>query len=117
MHIYISIDIYIYGSQGGLYKVSRFKNGFLSYRPFLGLVLQSSMALVPTETNQISTNGNPTLSTSVVVPGGLTRAIPVSAISKTIQKDKNRIVEYNIYFITLIRVHLFGTCRVQVHRD
>jgi hypothetical protein len=29
---------------------------------------------------------------------------------KSIQKGKNRKVEYNIYFITLIRVHLFGTC-------
>jgi hypothetical protein len=53
----------------------------------------------------------------VVVPGGLPRAIPVSAIPKSIQKGKNSKVEYNIYFITLIRVHLFGTCRVQVQQD
>jgi hypothetical protein len=32
------------------------------------------------ETTRISANGNPTLSTSVVVPGGLPRAIPVSAM-------------------------------------
>jgi hypothetical protein len=69
------------------------------------------------ETTRISSDGNPTLSTSVVVPGGLPRAIPVSAMPKSIQKDKNSKVECNIYFITLIRVHLFGTCRVQVHRD
>jgi hypothetical protein len=72
---------------------------------------------VQAETTRISANGIPNLSTSVVVPGGLPRAIPVSAIPKSIQKDKNNKVEYNIYFITLIRVHLFGTCRVQVHRD
>jgi hypothetical protein len=40
------------------------------------------------ETNRISANGNPTLSTSVVVPGGLPRANPVSAMPKSIQKDK-----------------------------
>jgi hypothetical protein len=69
------------------------------------------------ETTRISANGTLNLSTSVLVPGGLPRAIPVSAIPKSIQKGKNSKVEYNIYFITLIRVHLFGTCRVQVHRD
>jgi phosphatidylserine/phosphatidylglycerophosphate/cardiolipin synthase-like enzyme len=69
------------------------------------------------ETTRISANGTPNLSTSVVVPGGLPRAIPVSAMPKSIQKDKNSKLEYNIYFITLIRIHLFGTCRVQVHRD
>jgi hypothetical protein len=40
------------------------------------------------ETNWISAIGNPTLSTSVVVPGGLPRANPVSAMPKSIQKDK-----------------------------
>jgi hypothetical protein len=40
------------------------------------------------ETNWISTNGNPTLSTSVVVLGGLPRANPVSAMPKSIQKGK-----------------------------
>jgi hypothetical protein len=69
------------------------------------------------ETTRISANGFPNLSTSVVVPGGLPRAIPVSAIPKSIQKGKSDIVEYNIYFITIIRVHLFGTCRVQVQQD
>jgi hypothetical protein len=34
------------------------------------------------ETTWISANGTPNLSTSVVVPGGLPRAIPVSAIPK-----------------------------------
>jgi hypothetical protein len=34
------------------------------------------------ETNWISADGNLTLCTSVVVPGGLPRAIPVSAIPK-----------------------------------
>jgi hypothetical protein len=52
------------------------------------------------ETTRISANGIPNLSTSVVVPGGLPRAIPVSAMPKSIQKDKNSKVEYNIYFIT-----------------
>jgi hypothetical protein len=69
------------------------------------------------ETTRISANGTPNLSTSVVVPGGLPRVIPVSAMPKSIQKDKNSKVEFNIYFITLIRVHLFGTCRVQVQQD
>jgi hypothetical protein len=40
------------------------------------------------ETNRISAVGNPTLCTSVVVPGGLLRAIPVSAMPKSIQKIK-----------------------------
>jgi hypothetical protein len=35
------------------------------------------------ETTRISANGIPNLSTSVVVPGGLPRAIPVSAMPKT----------------------------------
>jgi hypothetical protein len=34
------------------------------------------------ETTRISANGTPDLSTSVVVPGGLPRAIPVSAMPK-----------------------------------
>jgi hypothetical protein len=79
MHIYKYRYIHTEAKRG-LYKVSRFRNGFLNYRPILGLVLQSSMALVPTETTRISSGGNPTLSTSVVVPGGLPRAIPVSAM-------------------------------------
>jgi hypothetical protein len=76
----------------------RFRNGFLSYRPFLGLVLQSSMALVPTETNPFSVDGNPTLCTSVVVPGGLPRAIPVSAIPK-IHTERIKHIEYSIYLL------------------
>jgi hypothetical protein len=46
------------------------------------------------ETNRISARGNPTLCTSAVVPGGLPRAIPVSAMQKTIQKDKTKQIEY-----------------------
>jgi hypothetical protein len=76
-----------------------------------------TLNLEGSETTRISANGTPNLSTSVVVPVGLPRAIPVSAMPKSIQKDKNSKVEYNIYFITLLRVYLFGTCRVQVHRD
>jgi hypothetical protein len=76
-----------------------------------------TLNLEGSETTRISANGTPNLSTSVVVPVGLPRAIPVSAMPKSIQKDKNSKVEYNIYFITLLRVHLFGTCRVQVHQD
>jgi hypothetical protein len=53
-------------------------------------------ALLLSETNQISAGGNPTLCTSVVVPGGLPRAIPVSAMPKSIQKDKTKQMEYNI---------------------
>jgi hypothetical protein len=48
------------------------------------------------ETNQISADGNPTLCTSVVVPGGLPRAIPVSALPKSIQKDETKQIKYNI---------------------
>jgi hypothetical protein len=40
------------------------------------------------ETNRISANGSPTLSTSVVVPVGLPSANPVSAMPKSIQKGK-----------------------------
>jgi hypothetical protein len=40
-------------------------------------------ALLHGETTRISANGTPNLSTSVVVPGGLPRAIPVSVIPKT----------------------------------
>jgi hypothetical protein len=36
----------------------------------------------PPETNRFSADGNPTLCTLVVVPGGLPRAIPVSEIPK-----------------------------------
>jgi hypothetical protein len=57
------------------------------------------MALVPTEMNRISAGGNPTLCTSVVVPGGLPHAIPVSTMSKSIQKDKKKQIEYNIYLL------------------
>jgi hypothetical protein len=46
--------------------------------------------------NRISTDGNPTLSTSVVVPGGLPRAIPVLAMPKSIQKVKTKKIKYNI---------------------
>jgi hypothetical protein len=48
------------------------------------------------KTNRISADGNPTLSTSVVVPGGLPRAIPVSVMPKSIQKDKTKQIKYNI---------------------
>jgi hypothetical protein len=89
MHIYKYRYIHT-EAKGFIYKISRFRNGFLSYRPFLGLVLRSSMALVPTETNRISAGGNPTLCTSVVVPGGLPRANPVSTMPKSIQKDKTK---------------------------
>jgi hypothetical protein len=41
-----------------------------------------------TETNRISANETPTLSTSVVVPEGLPHANPISAMPKSIQKDK-----------------------------
>jgi hypothetical protein len=34
------------------------------------------------ETNRVSADGNPTLCTSMVVPGGLPRAIPVSVMPK-----------------------------------
>jgi hypothetical protein len=51
------------------------------------------------ETNRISAGGNPTLYTSVVVPGGLPRAIPVSAMPKSIQKDNTKQIEYNIYLL------------------
>jgi hypothetical protein len=40
------------------------------------------MALIPTETNWISADRNPTLCTSVAVPGELPRATPVSTIPK-----------------------------------
>jgi hypothetical protein len=58
------------------------------------------MTLVPTETNWISADGNPTLYTSVVVPGGLPRAIPVSAMPKNpYRKIKQKQIEYNIYLL------------------
>jgi hypothetical protein len=92
---------------------------FLSKPPVLTSPRKGEQILLDlaAETTRISANGIPNLSTSVVVPGGLPRAIPVSAIPKSIQKGKNNEIEYNIYFITIIRVHLFGTCRVQVHQD
>jgi hypothetical protein len=45
-------------------------------------VATHGVRLGTTETTRISANGIPNLSTSVVVPGGLPRAIPVSAIPK-----------------------------------
>jgi hypothetical protein len=86
-----------------------------------GALVQFAVARVKVlailETNRISANGNPTLSTSVVVPGGATTCKPCLSDAKVHTKRLNRKEEYNIYFITLIRVQLFGTCRVQVHRD
>jgi hypothetical protein len=62
------------------------------------------------ETNRISADGIPTLCTSVVVPGGLPRAIPcLSHIKNPYRNIKTDKVQH--LFITLIRVHLFGTCR------
>jgi hypothetical protein len=92
-------------------------DGVISIQEDLNNFTRNQVWELVDETTRISANGIPNLSTSVVVPGGLPRAIPVSVMPKSIQKDKNSKVEYNIYFITLIRVHLFGTCRVQVHRD
>jgi hypothetical protein len=112
MHIYI--DIHTWKSRGS-YRVSKFRSGFLCYRPFLRLVLRSSMALVPTETNRISVDRNPTLCTSVVDPGGLPRAIPSLRNTKNPYRKKTNRVQY--LFITLIRVHLFGSCRIEVHQD
>jgi hypothetical protein len=56
------------------------------------------MALIPTETNWFPADGNPTLCTSVVVPGELPRAIPVSAIPK-IYTERIKQIEYNIYLL------------------
>jgi hypothetical protein len=67
------------------------------------------------EMNRISTDGNSTLCNSVVVPGGLPRAIPCLRNTKNPYKKKTNRVQH--LFITLIRVHLFGTCRVQVEQD
>jgi hypothetical protein len=67
------------------------------------------------ETNRISADGNPTLCTAVVVPGGLPRAIPCLRNTKNPYNKKSNRVQH--LFITLIRVHLFGTCRVQVQQD
>jgi hypothetical protein len=82
-----------------------------------GATTTFSLSWCSYETTRISANGIPNLSTSVVVPGDY----HVQSLSQRVQnpyrKDKNSKVEYNIYFITLIRVHLFGTCRVQVHQD
>jgi hypothetical protein len=58
-----------------------------STSPFYGII--PGNVAIP-ETNRISANRNPTLSTSVEVPGGLPRAIPVPAMPKTIQKDKTK---------------------------
>jgi hypothetical protein len=77
--------------------------------------LPSPARPAPAETNRISAGGNLTLCTFVVVPGGLPRATPVSAIPKIHTEVKIDRVQQ--LFITLIRVHLFGTCRVQVHQD
>jgi hypothetical protein len=47
----------------------------------IGLHRDCFQVVVPLrETNRISADGNPTLCTSVVVPGGLPRAIPISAM-------------------------------------
>jgi hypothetical protein len=95
MHIYKYRYIHT-KVKGGLYRVSRFRNRFLSYRPFLGLVLRSSMALIPTETNRISTDGNPTLCTLVVAPGGLPRAISYLRNNKNpYGKETNRVLYIN----------------------
>jgi hypothetical protein len=56
------------------------------------------MALIPTEMNRFSADRNPTLCTSVIVPGGLPRAIPVAVIPK-IHKERDKQIEYNIYLL------------------
>jgi hypothetical protein len=68
-----------------------------------------------TEMNRISADRNPTLCTSVVVPGGLPRAIPGLRNTKNPYRKKTNRVQH--LFITLIKVHLFGTYRVQVQQD
>jgi hypothetical protein len=68
------------------------------------------MALVPTETNRISADGIPTLCTLVVVPGGLPRATPCLNHTKNPYRNIKTDKVHHL-FITLIRVHLFGTCR------
>jgi hypothetical protein len=75
---------------------------------------EASCAL-PGETNWFFTNRNPTLYTSVVVPGGLPRAIPCLSNTKNPNREKTNKVQH--LFITLIRVHLFSTCWVQVQQD
>jgi hypothetical protein len=57
----------------------------LRERSILGLIYGAT-----TEMNRFSADGNPTLCTSVVVPGGLPRAIPVSAIPKIHTERENR---------------------------
>jgi hypothetical protein len=71
---------------------------------------------VGSEMNRFSADGNPTLCTLVVVLGGLPRAIPCLSNTKNpYRKIKTDIVQH--LFITLIRVHFFGICRVQVQQD
>jgi hypothetical protein len=77
MYRYIHTEV-----KGFIYKVSKSESASYAIGHFLGLILWSSMALVPTQMNQFSTDGNPTLCTSVVVPGGLPHAIPISATPK-----------------------------------
>jgi hypothetical protein len=69
------------------------------------------LASTSCETNRISADGNPTLCTSVVVPGGLPRATPVSAIPKIHIEKENRQSTTFIYYInqsTYLR-HVPGT--------
>jgi hypothetical protein len=79
-----------------------------------GMLSPKSM-LCPHEMNRISADGNPTFCTSVVVPGRLPRAIPCLRNTKNPYRKKTNRVHH--LFITLIIVHLFGSCRVQVHQD
>jgi hypothetical protein len=87
-----------------------------SYKPqLLGTNITPYLRSDHSETNRFSANGNPTLCTLVVVPGGLPRAIP--CLSNTKNPYRKKTVRVQHLFITLIRVHLFGTCRVQVQQD
>jgi hypothetical protein len=66
-------------------------NGLYSPLPIrhrLVMDLSSPLLIGHCETTRISAIGNPTLSTSVVVPEGLPRANPVSAMPNSIQKNK-----------------------------
>jgi hypothetical protein len=72
-----------------------------------------ALSFMKSETTRISSDGNPTLSTSVVVPGGLPRAIPVSAMPKihTKREKQQDRVQHLFYYInqsTSLR-HMPGT--------
>jgi hypothetical protein len=79
----------------------RLRKGYVGHRKIWwghGCTTPTCLHWCTTKTNRISADGDPSLCTSVVGPGGLPRAIPISTIPK-IHTERKKQIEYNIYLL------------------